>query len=213
MKQIWKRMSVLALSMVLAATPAGVYADNVQSMDQTGEETVDVQQKEATQKNKFSGTCGKRLTWELNSKNGVLKISGTGAMENYIDESEDDANDAPMGMTNAPWRSYRTQIKRVEVSNGVTQIGSYAFIGCDKLELVTIPESVRGIDWLAFLDCGNINAITVDENNAKFCSQDGSLYNKDKTKLIRAAATLTEVPKGVINIGDGAFSGEKSALV
>lgn len=60
-----------------------------------------------------SGTCGKNLTWDLT--NGVLTISGTGSMANY-------------NLGSAPWFSWHSNIKTVDIQNGVTSIGSYAFL-------------------------------------------------------------------------------------
>lgn len=81
-----------------------------------------------------SGTCGKNLYWNL--KNGVLTISGTGAMTNYSYSS------------NAPFYSSRSTISRAIISEGVTSIGGYAFSGCSGLTSVTIPNSVtKNTTW------------------------------------------------------------------
>ena len=66
-----------------------------------------------------SGTCGDNLTWNLTG-NGVLTISGTGAMSNYTSSSP----------SRAPWYSNRSSIKSVVIEEGVTSIGEYAFNGC-----------------------------------------------------------------------------------
>ena len=72
-----------------------------------------------------SGTCGaegdgSNLTWTLDS-DGVLTISGTGAMKNYTSSSR------------APWYSRRDKIISVAIDSGVTSIGNYAFYGCTGL--------------------------------------------------------------------------------
>ena len=67
-----------------------------------------------------SGTCGKNLTWVLDS-DGTLTISGTGAMTNYTSSSS------------APWYSRRTSIKNVVIGDGVTSIGCSAFGSCTNL--------------------------------------------------------------------------------
>lgn len=59
------------------------------------------------------GTCGEQLTWKL--EDGTLTISGTGAMEDYVNGS-------------APWYAERDQIQTVVIEAGVTSIGSYAFL-------------------------------------------------------------------------------------
>ena len=61
-----------------------------------------------------SGTCGENLTWTFDESTGELVISGTGEMYNYLGED-------------APWYSNCANIKKVEISYGVTSIGDYAF--------------------------------------------------------------------------------------
>lgn len=48
---------------------------------------------------------------------------------------------------------------------------------------VTIPESITYIDTDDF-NRQNLSSVTVDENNPVYCSVDGVLFNKAKTKLI-----------------------------
>ena len=55
-----------------------------------------------------SGTCGANLTWELTDS--TLTISGSGAMDN-----------------SHPWSSYSSQIARVSLPEGLTNICDNAF--------------------------------------------------------------------------------------
>lgn len=73
-----------------------------------------------------SGTCGDNLTWSLNS-DGVLTISGTGAMPDYS-----------YSIDNAPWSDYYSSIESVVIESGVTSIDDYAFYNCENLTRVTI---------------------------------------------------------------------------
>ncbi len=100
----------------------------------------------------YSGTCGDNLTWSLDFVDGVLTISGTGAMANY---SSSDS---------APWYSYRNGIKSVIISDGITRIGDGAFIDCTQAISITIPESVTTIGWLAFDNCSSLISITVPDS-------------------------------------------------
>ncbi len=86
-----------------------------------------------------SGYCGgegdgTNLTWTLDS-DGVLTISGTGAMAEYLYYSD----------SNAPWYSHSADIVRAEIGSGVTSIGWWAFYECRSLTSVTIPECVTYI--------------------------------------------------------------------
>ena len=91
----------------------------------------------------------------------------------------------------------------------VTSIGGSAFFGCTGLTSVTIPNSVTSIDYTAFSGCTSLTSINVEEDNASYGSDDGVLFNKEKTKLIaypggKIASSYT-IPNGVTSIGDCAF--------
>ena len=76
---------------------------------------------------------------------------------------------------------------------------------------ITIPKNVSSIDPQA-LKAGNKmeNIYVVDDNNT-FCSVDGVLYNKDKTKLVDCPSAKAKggniftVPEGITSIGECAF--------
>ena len=106
---------------------------------------------------------------------------------------------------------YCSSISNLVIGNNVTHIGDYAFQYCDVLEAVNIPESVDYLSEFAFQFCNKITDINVSENNAFYCSEDGVLFNKDKTTLINYPAgknyTSYTVPDGIDNICDYAFYG------
>lgn len=96
----------------------------------------------------------------------------------------------------------------IEIPESVTYIGDNVFEGCWSLESVTIPKSVNKISYKAFYDC-RLTEINVDKNNPYYSSENGVLFNKDKSTLIRCPqgknGTYT-VPDSVTEIGNYAFS-------
>ena len=99
-----------------------------------------------------SGTCGTEgdnLTWTLDSE-GVLTISGSGAMEDYYEQNEAQ-----------PWEDGRYDIKSVIVNSGVTSIGKHAFFECPNLTSVNINGSVVSIGFGAFEECRNLTSIEI----------------------------------------------------
>lgn len=86
----------------------------------------------------------------------------------------------------------------IEIPEGATTINDYSFQAFKRIASITIPASVTEIGARAFYDCSGLEAIIVAENNAKYGSQDGILYNKDKTELLCAPKAL----KGEITIPD-----------
>ena len=102
-----------------------------------------------------------------------------------------------------------TSLTSVTIPDSVTSIGEYAFSGCASLTSVTIPDSVKSIGYLAFSSCDNLKNITVNSNNNNYSSQDGVLFNKNKTTLIQYpignTRTSYTIPDSVTSIGDYAF--------
>lgn len=99
----------------------------------------------------------------------------------------------------------------VTIPEGVTNIGTYAFGGC-ALDAVTIPKSVAGMGDCVFRSCDKLTGITVSADNAAYSSQNGVLFNKDKTTLLCFPGGRTgtyTIPESVTRIEYAAFSGSK----
>ena len=169
-----------------------------------------------------SGTCSDNLTWTL-SEDGVLTISGTGAMEDYD----------LWGSDPAPWYVSQSSVKIVVIEDGVTSVGDHAFLDCSRLESVTIPDGVTSIGVDAFGGCSNLTSITIPDSvtyirdyafsrcsnltsiqvnsgNKNYCSVDGVLFTKDMTTLMCCPGGKTgayTVPDSVTSIGHGVFDG------
>ena len=98
----------------------------------------------------------------------------------------------------------------VTIPDGVTGIGYGAFADCKSVTSVTIPASVTGyVSTDDFEGCTNLKSIIVDPENTEYSSEDGVLYDKNKTKLVICPAvkeTVT-VPASVTYIYNDAFDG------
>ena len=96
----------------------------------------------------------------------------------------------------------------VNIPSNVTTIGNNVFENCSALEKVNISEKVQSIGEEVFKGCNSLKAIDVAKDNTYFCSVDGVLFNKSKTKLIRYPAKKEgaySAPDSVTFIGDYAF--------
>lgn len=78
-----------------------------------------------------------------------------------------------------------SRLKSVVIPDGVIRIEDSVFSGCGNLERVSIPASVMHIGNGVFNACFNLLEINVDEDNIFYSSEDGVLFNKAKTELIR----------------------------
>lgn len=157
---------------------------------------------------------GSDVTWRLTentdgSSTYTLKISGSGAMEDYQTSSS------------RPWNNFRDQITSVVISPGITSIGNCAFtlfsklihvdiadsvisIGdrafsyCSSLTDIKIPQSVTYIGGVVFRECTNLSSITLSNNITSI----GPFAFEDCTNL-----TSITIPGSVISISWNVFDG------
>ena len=98
----------------------------------------------------------------------------------------------------------------ITIPDAVTTIDDYAFFTCESLVTVDIPALVSHIGLMVFDDCHALTAICVDAANASYMSDDGVLYNKDKTSIIlypeKKSGTTFAIPNTVKIIESAAFN-------
>lgn len=144
------------------------------------------------------GTVGS-LQWTLDSQ-GVLTISGTGAMQDYVEGIEFSKDGIRWIHTvSAHWIFDRNQgksigdlIKTVVVKDGVTSIGSAAFYGCKNLVSVSLPSTVQSIGTAAFKDCTSLTTIQMPAS-LQFLG-DAVFYNCSSLTSVAFPAGLELVP-------------------
>ena len=171
----------------------------------------------------LSGSCGEDATWSLDSETGELVISGSGAMKDYTSYGEEAS----------PFKAYRGFITSVTVQEGIASIGAYAFYELDKLEEVSLPGSITAIGNYAFRGCtklgsleipqgvssigseilggcSSLKSVEVASENESYCSDNGILYNKEKTQLLMIPGDFPQetlrIPESVTRIGNYAAS-------
>ncbi len=139
-----------------------------------------------------SGTCGDNLTWDLT--NGVLTISGTGAMANY----------SPSGV---PWYSSRSSIQSIIISDGCSSICRNAFYNCSSLTSVTIGNSVTSIGQYAFSDCSSLTSLTIPNSvtsikSYAFLNVPNIVYNGSATGSPWGARSVNGYVEGYLVYAD-----------
>ena len=182
-----------------AAATDGRTADTSTYIDENGETVIDNSAEALSSRRRMgvmraasadavsSGSIeNSALEWEV-AADGTLRISGSGAMENYTAASEQ------------PWVSLKDNISSIAVATGVTAIGDYAFSdltnvtyvqlmddtiktigknafsGCTGLTEIEIPKSVTSVGASAFSGCSAAKKVTANSATTTFDTANPSL--------------------------------------
>ena len=120
--------------------------------------------------------------WTL--ENGILTITGQGAMTNYASAST------------APWYSRRNEITKIVVDAGITAIGSNSFTFCQNARAVSLPDGLLIIGKNAFWGCENLTSVSLPD----------SLEYMGTCAFFGSGLTAVTVPAGVTVLEQGVFA-------
>lgn len=109
-----------------------------------------VEEEAAVEYHNVSGNVNDGITYTLNE--GVLTVSGIGEMPGYH------------STLLPPWDEYKEEIHTLMVSDGITLVGTKAFLGCSNLTTVTLGVDVAEIGNYAFNKCPALTTIVLPEN-------------------------------------------------
>ena len=150
----------------------------------------------------LNGNCGAEVTWSLTG-DGVLTISGTGAMKNYNN--------------NQPWKDYMSDITTAVIEEGVTSISNRFLYGCTALTSVTIGSSVTTIGASAFNGCTALTSVTIGSSVTTIgasafygCTSLATISGAAGVTTIESSAFddtawLTKLPDGLTYVGHVAY--------
>ena len=104
----------------------------------------------------ITNKCGDNLSWSYDDNSQTLTISGSGNMYDYDFFTD-------------PWSDYKEQIQNINFPEGLTHIGTCAFVACTNITSITIPDSVTNISESAFSDCYNLQTINFGNGVTSIC--------------------------------------------
>ena len=121
-----------------------------------------------------------KLRWKVEGK--TLTVGGLRVIKDYSRE-------------NPPWIDNLLDIQNIVIEEGVEKISANAFLDCRRLELLTIPASVKNIGDCAFTACYCGNRLENGGRNVFWCLEDGVLIIKKNS----AAKTDADFSMGSIS--------------
>ena len=122
------------------------------------------------------------VEWSIDGR-GVLSVAVTGDMPDYY-------------KTSPPWDARRSEVKSIELAEGVTSIGAWAFSQCAAAK-VTLPQSLRAIGEYAFQGCARLRTVAVPEGVTEISRQ-----CFDHCTALESVS----LPEGLTGIGESAFN-------
>ena len=114
---------------------------------------------------------------------------------------------------------YANAVKKIELGNGITNIGNYAFYNCYSLSSITIPVEVINIGNEAFSNCYGLSSVTIPAEMTNIGTY--AFSNCYGLSSVTIPAEMTNIgnyvfvscyslssvtiPEGVTSIGNNAF--------
>ena len=132
------------------------------------------------------GDYGK-IHWYFDAE-GTLTLRGDGAIEDQA--------------SGYPWEAHMNEVHRIVIENGITRIGSYAFMGYGYVSEIVMADTVMEIGESAF--AGVIPA-SADTGIARTVTFSQSLETIEAMAFYSSNITAVDLPDSVREIGEGAF--------
>ncbi|NMC60695.1 MAG: leucine-rich repeat domain-containing protein, partial [Candidatus Methanofastidiosa archaeon] len=117
---------------------------------------------------------------------------------------------------NPVYNTFKYTLTSFKLPSTTTSIGYLAFYYCTMLSgTVTIPASVKSIGEYAFYGCTQISSFSVANNNSRYSSLNGVLFNKNQDTLFifpGAKSGTYTIPASVKHVGASAFEGQSNLM-
>ena len=137
-----------------------------------------------------------KLVYELNAAEDAYSVSGTTSAIFGPLTIPSVHNGLPVDEIKGEAFKGETALTDVVIPNGVTLIGSAAFMECFALNDITIPNSVTSIGGSAFYECTSLTEITLP-NNLTTIGGEAFIGCSSLTSVV--------IPNSVTTLSGGAF--------
>jgi hypothetical protein len=169
----------------LTATPLGGYRFSKWGDGNTDNPRTIVMDKDITLEAIFiiGDYCGDNILYTV--KNDTLALNGSGDMWN---------------LSEFGWKIYADEVMTLQLSNGITSLGTNAFMDLMFVSEVTIPATVKTIHKRAFENCRSLTNVNFAAYSQLKTIDHWAFYECINLQSIN-------IPEGVTTIGNGAFYG------
>ena len=160
-------------------------------------------------------SIGKGAFSDLSSLSSVTFAEGSGLLsigDNAFDSTSISSIELPDTITNIGESAFTKcrYLSSIDLPEALTSLGDSAFSGDSYISQVNIGKSLSSLGSNVFDSCTKLSSINVASGNSSYTSDDGILFNSDKTSLIAypagKAGTDYDVPSSVVSVGDHAFA-------
>lgn len=159
--------------------------------------------------------CGYLTSVTFESGNRVAYI-GEGAFFG-CDDSDFKKIELPAGLKSLGAQAFRdcNELEEIIFSSTVSELtfGADAFYNCSSLSTLTLPSTVKTLPSV-FSGCTSLTQVVVDEDNPYFTSEDGVLFDKNKTTILfypaRKSGSSYVLPESLTTIPDGIFKDNRN---
>jgi len=127
-----------------------------------------------------TGSCGDNATWTF-TDDGIFRIEGHGRLYDYAFLNQPD------------YAEYSHLVEKVIISDGITYLGDYAFVGMQKLTDITIPESVLETGEYVFDLCSKLTTLKLPSKISEI--KQGMFLNCYGMISIDLPASVTKIDK------------------
>lgn len=136
----------------------------------------------------INGTCADTVNvdWSYNTDTKTLSFTLKGSNKWVI---------PGYSTSNQPWASFMEEIEYLNLPEGLTSIGEYAFDGAKSIKEVVLPQSLVRLEQYSFIECRSIHTFTIGPNLSLIaqhalnsCYSLTNLYVPDNVQEIRYKA-------------------------
>ncbi len=151
-----------------------------------------------------AGSGSGNLEWDLSD--GVLTISGTGAVPAYAD-----------------WYQSRADVETLVIQEGITSLNTNAFSGFENLKKAVLPDTVASVGGYAFYKCGKLASVSMNgvreidifafaETGLSSVDIPGCLERINNTAFDGTAIRCVVIPSGCTIVDDSQYSSHERVL-